>query len=133
MKAIENCAVCRELGNSQKVGQPTEEDILQRNLKPFERLSLDQFMIDRNQYLVIMDRFSGYLFVVDLGKKTSSMKVAMELEKLTLIFGMPRRIRHDDGGHFRGDFLTYLKEIGCHSEPSSGYYASSNGMAEAGV
>ena len=40
LKAIENCPVCRELGNSQKVGQPTEEDILQRNLEPFERLSL---------------------------------------------------------------------------------------------
>ena len=132
-KAIENCLVCRELTNNQPVRQPREEDILQRNREPFERLSLDQFMIDNTQYLVIMDRFSSYLFVIDLGKKTSARKVEMELEKLTLIFGMPRRIRHNDGGQFRGAFLTYLKEIRCQYETSSGYYAPSNGIAEYGV
>merc|ERR1712105_578298 len=28
VKAVENCPVCRELGSNQRVGQPTEEDIL---------------------------------------------------------------------------------------------------------
>ena len=110
-----------------------QEYILQRNLEAFERLCLDQFSVNNNQFLVMMDRFSGYLFVLDPGKKTYSKQVAMKIEKLTLIFGQPQKIRHNDGPHFRGAFLTYLKNIGCESESSSGYYAPSNGMAESGV
>ena len=80
IQTVETCPLCREFENDQPVGPPVYEDILQRNLEPFKRLCLDQFMANNTQYLVAMDLFSGYLFILDLGKKTFATQVAMEIE-----------------------------------------------------
>ena len=44
---VESCPICRELSNYQPAGPPVAEDIIQRILKPFKQLALNQFTINR--------------------------------------------------------------------------------------
>ena len=91
------------------------------------------FSIAKNQYLMLADRISGYLFVEDMGKTTTSEKVTERLEKLYNMYGMPRACRHDDGPHFRGPWKNFLKEIKCESQQCCAYNHESAGLAEISV
>ena len=66
------------------------------------------FSWKRNQYLLIVDRLSGYIFVENLARHASSAKVTEKFKLLCLTYGMPWEVRYDKGPQFSTCFEEFL-------------------------
>ena len=97
-----------------------------------EQLACDLFMWDGKDYLVIVDRFSGYIWVHHL-QKTATDNVTKGLLETFYLFGFPLAIQTDNGPQFRGPFKSFCERLGIEHITSSPYNPSSNGLAEAAV
>jgi transposase InsO family protein len=83
-------------------------------------------------YLVVVDRFSGFLFVKHI-KNQSTSTVCSKLSAIFRDFGWPAYIRTDSGPCFRSEFADFCAERRIIHELASAYNPSSNGLAEARV
>ena len=83
-------------------------------------------------YLVAVDRFSGYPLVHRL-VRTTTRAVTGTLTQWFSLFGLPQRIRSDGGPQFCGPFEDFCKELSISHELASAYNPQSNGLAEAAV
>ena len=97
-----------------------------------EQVSIDLFHLGKKNFMVTVDRFSGYLWV-DLLRELSTKAVTDALGRITRIFGIPLFCRTDGGPQFRGPFDRYCEAQGITHETSSPYHPQSNGHAEAAV
>ena len=125
---IEKCHECqqnRKANSPEPLNQTTATSAM-------EQLSADLFDLNGNQYLVIVDRFSGYPFVSRL-KRTNTEAIVKEFEAVFDNYGLPRRIRTDGGPQFRGPFANFCSARGIIHEKTSPYHPASNGHAEAAV
>ena len=100
---------------------------------PMEHLSMDLFTTGGKDYLIIIDRFSGYPFVEKFGTTTATSAVIKRMETIFHLFGYPLVIRSDNGPQFRTEFKEYCAEHNIIHDTSSPFYPESNGHAEAGV
>ena len=92
----------------------------------------DLFHVDCRDFLVMVDRLSGYLCADEL-RSTNTAAVTKTLTKWFNILGWPETIRSDGGPQFLEEFDTSCK---CHvvtHELSPIYSPQSNGLAEAAV
>ena len=123
-----DCPVCVQEQPSQQSQtlQPTHAS------RPMEMVSLDFFHWAGREYLLMVDRLSGYLWVKKMSSTTTAATCAV-LETWFVDFGYPDRIRTDNGPQFRGLFKQYCQEKGIKHETSSPYFPRSNGAAEAAV
>ena len=99
---------------------------------PMEMCGADIMTFDKNNYLVLVDKASGFLWC----KKLSSMNtktVTKTLENIFHDFGYPAAIRTDNGPQFRTEFYEYCLDNGISHQTSSPYNPESNGLAEAAV
>ena len=103
------------------------------DLQPFESVGLDMFVWKNVNYLLVVDRMSGYIFVETLHKSARCKTVTERFKILCLTFGFPREVRYDKGPQFSFEFESFLKEIRVTPTPSSANNPRSNGLAEAGV
>ena len=103
------------------------------SLRPFKQICLDMFEYKKIHYLSIIDRMSGFLFIEEMGRHTTSKDMVNKIKKLTYLFGNPRVLKYDDGLVFRSKFTQFIEDIGAKGEMSSGYFSQSNGVAECGV
>jgi len=95
-------------------------------------VSLDLFEIAGTDYLVMVDRFSFYIWVAKLSR-TSTSDVLKKLESWFLEVGYPYVIVSDNGPQFRSEFGEYCAEHNIHHLTSSPYNHQSNGLAESAV
>ena len=72
-----------------------------------------------NNYLLVVDRMSGYLFVENLQKSAKCKMVTEKFHLLTLTYGFPRQVRYDKEPQFGQEFKTFLKDIHIDPQPSS--------------
>ena len=86
-----------------------------------------------NNYLLVVDRMSGYIFVENLQKSAKCKTVTEKFRLLTLSYGFPRQVRYDKGPQFGHEFKTFLKDINLDPQPSSANNPQSNGLAESAV
>ena len=94
---------------------------------------MDMFTAGGSDYLVMVDRHSGYPWVHSL-TSTTSLAVTRAIKKWFEYFSLPKSIRSDGRPQFRGEtFKTYCKDNGILHETSSPYNPESNGLAEAAV
>ena len=125
---IERCEACQSLRPS----KPTEQFIHTTAKFPMEMISIDLFHVGRKNFVVIADRYSGYIWVEQL-RDLSTKAITKIMDVITGTYGIPISCRTDGGPQFRGPFRDYCDKKGIAHEISSPYNPQSNGHAEAAV
>ena len=97
-----------------------------------EMISIDLFHVGHKNFVVIADRFSGYIWVEQL-RDLSTKAITKIMNVITSTYGILISCRTDGGPQFRGSFKEYCDEKGIIHEILSPYNPQSNGHAEAAV
>ena len=129
---VGSCITCTKRHASKPNTPMSESTWTAKELEPMSAISADHFSIGTRRYLMVVDRYSSFPFVV----KVTRMTTEETIQKLTEIFntmGWPVSLRSDGGPAFRIEFTDWCKEKGINFVPSSSYYARSNGSAESRV
>ena len=101
---------------------------------PFQLIAMDYFQIKGKSWLVIADRFSGWLSLYYFPREASSNDLVNTLKHYFCIFGIADQISSDDGPQFRsGQFQQFLQSWGVKHRVSSAYHPHSNLRAETAV
>ncbi|KAG1651825.1 hypothetical protein GQR58_026731 [Nymphon striatum] len=126
---IDGCLTCLEFQPSQ-----SHEPLLESTIPyvPMTHVGVDLFDALGKTYVVMVDRFSGFLFVSKITNSSTST-VTKILLKWFCDFGYPDVIRSDGGPCFRSEFSEICDQYFIKHELSSAYNPSSNGLAEAAV
>ena len=127
---VAGCEACQALRPSkpQAAAQPSPPATF-----PMEALGADLFHCDGRNWLVVIDRYSGFPFVAEM-RSTSAAAVLEKLDDWLWNYGLPNVIRTDGGPQFAcKEFEDYLADHDIVHEISSPYNPSSNGLAESGV
>ena len=132
-RITENYQVCKELNPRPRTNPNIDPETPKTHLEPFESIGLDMFSWKGDQYLLIIDRMSGFIFVEKMGKHATARGVTERFKLLCLTYGMPRDVRYDKGPQFSSVFEEFLTDIGVEPTPSSAGNSSANGLSEAGV
>ena len=125
---VDNCETCQQLCPS----KPVKPFITTKAKFPMKQISIDLFHVKGKTYMVIADRFSGYIWI-EMLRSQNTASVTAVIDKITRIFGIPLVCRTDGGPQFRGPFKDYCFKKGIIHETSSPYNPRSNGHAEAAV
>ena len=112
--------------------QTLEPQIQTTASRPFESVSIDIGTQKGTNYLVFVDRYSGWPLVRPL-TKLDTKAITTILNDWFLEYGKPVNIRSDGGPQFRLEFTRWCKDNGIQHELSSAYHHESNGHAECGV
>ena len=101
-------------------------------LGPMTHVATDLFDFKGSDYLVLVDRYSGFFFVERL-KKTTTADVTKKLRDWFLEHGFPTVIRSDGGPQYRSNFDSFCTSYNITHETTSPYNPQSNGLAESAV
>ena len=101
---------------------------------PFQMIVADYFDIKGKSWLVIADRFSGWLSLHYYPREANSSDLIKSLKEYFCIFGVPENFSSDDGPQFRSTaFKDFLLTWGTEHRVSSAYHPHSNLRAETAV
>ena len=127
-----NCTYC----NSIAPRQTKEPLILTPDPDfPFQQIAADFFTIKKHDYLVMVDRYSGW-FTISYFKvhQATARNLIRECSALFSAYGAPEIFSTDGGPQFKShEFQMFLADWGVQHRLSSAYYPQSNGRAEAAV
>lgn len=121
------CEVCQKYQPEQ-----SQEPTLHHSIPPtpWWKLGTDMFHINNKNYLIIVDYFSKYPIVSELGT-LSSKRVVDTLKTTFALFGVPKELISDNGPQFSGsEFRQFIADWGITHTTSSPYHPKSNGLAE---
>jgi len=130
--AANSCESCEERAPS----KPAEPLIHHKTATyAFEMLHTDMCQYMGRDFLIVVDQFSGFPFVFQLGKggATTSRQVQDCFQTIFSQFGIPVVIYSDGGPQFHMTFSKFCEEWFVNHVQSSPYYPQSNGTAEANV
>lgn len=100
---------------------------------PFQRVHLDLFHFQNQNYIILMDAYSKYINIQNL-KTTNSESVIKYLTNLFLYFGLFSEIVTDNGPPFNSfTFVEFCKCNDIKVTKTPAYHPQSNGQAERGV
>jgi len=128
---IDNCEACQE----QRPSNPRPvlgEKKPSEARHPMRHVATDLFDALSKDWLVLVDRFSGYGWVTRL-TKTTTQHVTDKSSEIFYEHGWPTYIRTDGGPQFRKIFETFCNKHKIYHELTSPYNPESNGLAEAAV
>ena len=125
---IQSCTACKKLMPSQP---PAPLRITEANT-PMHSVGTDLFDHTGTNWLVLVDRFSGFILASKMNKTTTEA-VTKRLRSWFIDLGFPHTIRSDGGPQFRTDFQLFCESNGIKHELASAYHPQSNGLAEAAV
>jgi transposase InsO family protein len=129
-QTVAKCVECRRLLPSQHQ-EPVKANM--RASYPMQDVSTDLMSIEKNDYLAMVDRYSGWAFCEKL-KTTTSEAVTRQLTKWYSTFGFPARQMSDQGPQYTSEWMdAFCEEHNIKQEFSSPGHAQSNGLAEASV
>jgi hypothetical protein len=127
---VSNCDSCVAALPSKPLSPLTE---VHDTEGPMDSVGMDLFAVGRQEYLLMVDRYSGFPWVHKL-TKTDSAAVVRQLERWFSLWGYPGIIRSDGGPQFASAaFRAFCWDRDVTQETSSPYNPSSNGLAEAAV
>ena len=128
----DNCKTCTAHSPSQSKEPITPTPPPQY---PFQMITGDYFMITGHHYLVIVDRFSGWICVYHFGTNEATSATLISIcRTLFTTYGVSEEFGSDGGPQLTSNsFQTFLKNWGVHHRLSSAEYPQSNGRAELGV
>ena len=125
-----SCEICQEL---QPVNCREPLSAHTTPARPWQDLSSDLFEVNNSQYLLLIDRYSHYPIICDVGQATSAA-VTKVIKYHCGLFGRPDRILTDNGTQFSGQcFQEFVKNWDIMHMTSSPRYPQSNGLAERAV
>ena len=97
---IANCRECTAALPSQTL----DPQIPMEATRPFERISIYLGYQKGNNYLIGMDRYSGWPMVAPIPRKANTTTITNILNDWFVDHGIPVSIRKDSGPQFRGPF-----------------------------
>ena len=98
-----------------------------------EVIDIDLFQWGRHHHLVIVDQFSGYVYVQRLASITT-LAVKRAMGFFFNLFGNPYWVIQDNGTQLvSGEYKKFLENRGAQCAPGSKYFPQANGLAEAAV
>ena len=125
-----NCPSCREHLPSQT--EPLLND--QHPTLPFQCTSADLFSVQGWDFLVYVDRLTGWTCIDRTGRTTSSRDVRGSLRRWFSEVRVPSKLYTDGGPQFSSHrFAQFCKRWQVEHVKSSPHYPQSNGLAEAAV
>ena len=128
---VRDCPECREFLPSQP-SEPLMSD--RKPTLPFESVSADLFSCQGSEFLVYVDRLTGWPCVAKLGHSTKSIDVIREFRRWFPDLGVPRELSTDGGPQFSSHrFADFCKRWQISHVTSSPHFPQSNGHAEAAV
>ena len=129
---VASCDKCQELLPSQQ-REPLKSEPLPTRV--FEDVSADFFSYAGRDYLVYVDRLSGWPVTFHFAKgNTTSRHTINACRRAFVALGVPVRFRSDGAPQFASrEFRQFLKRWGVNAVLSTPHYPQSNGLAEAAV
>ena len=103
---IQQCLPCQQTRDKHEQMEPMVLDVAD---KPMESVGIDLFHFGGKEWLVVVDRYSGFLWVTRL-TNTHTGAIVKTLEDLFVRVGFPGRIRSDGGPQFRQEFQQWCSE-----------------------
>lgn len=129
---VENSVSSWEICQKFQASQPKESMI--RNIRSFDQVSTDLFSYGNNEYLVYVDRFSGWPIVDRFNATPASAQVIASLKRIFRDTGIQVVLASDGGRQFTSaEFKDFVSQWHVTPRISSLEYPQSNGHAEAGV
>merc|ERR1712218_396451 len=128
----QSCSYCNKNAPSQAMMPPQP---LASPDYPFQMVVGDYCNIKGKSWLVLCDRFSGWLSVQYYSREASATDLVKTLKEYFCIFGIPEHFSSDDGPQFRSETLrAFFKTWGVKEHRvSAAYHPHSNLRAEAAV
>ena len=129
---IEKCHICRE----NRVTSQQRETLQQhsRPARPWAKVGVDLFSLDKNNLLITVDYWSNYFELDQIMGETTSKKVVQCLRRHFATHGIPDTVISDNGPQFASEiFANFSKEWMFNHVISSPYHSQSNGMVESSV
>ena len=132
MRTRQNCMTCHKEAPSQQAGYPVAPPAPQF---PFQQIAADYFTIQGANFLVIVDRFSGWFGLYGCPDGEFSAKKFIEhLRDHCMTFSIPEEISTDGGQQFMAhDVQMFFQKFGIRHRLSSAYFPHSNSRAELAV
>ena len=129
---VSSCDKCQERLPSQQREPMRAESPPSR---AFEDVSADFFNYKGRDYLVYVDRLSGWPAVIHFPKGTTTSRHTIHAcARLFVDLSIPVRFRSDGGPQFASrEFQQFLKRWDVVAAPSTPHFAQSNGHAESAV
>ena len=129
---VSNCRPCLELSPSLPNHPIHTQKPSQHSEYPMQTVGTDLFSASGHEYLILVDRFSGYVCCTKL-RSTTSAAIIYQLTAWFNLLGWPKNIRSDGGPQYRSDFNHFcIKNNICH-ELTSPHNPQANGLSESGV
>lgn len=101
---------------------------------PFQQVASDLFQKNGYQYLVYVDRYSGWIELEHFKTAPTSNNIITAFRKWFHRFGIPEELSLDGGPNMISqEVLAFFRKWGIRTRQSSAYYPKSNGRAEAAV
>ena len=132
MRLRSECRTCVRNAPSQPAGKPVAPPSPDY---PFQLIVGDYFHLEGYDYLVMADRYSGWISVYTMGKgECNAEKLISCLKSHFGSFGVAEEFSSDLGPQFKADkFQKFLKQYGVRHRVSSAYFPHSNSRAELAV
>ena len=127
-KMITSCNICFKYQSSKP--QIEEVEKVSPSTQPLHRVCLDLFTYCSSQYLVVVDKYSGYFWIQHFKGTPTTDHLTAYLRKLFLKVGVLKFLRTDDGGSMRHLFEMWANDLGVVVEKSLAFNPISNGTAE---
>ncbi|KAK3741172.1 hypothetical protein QZH41_002992 [Actinostola sp. cb2023] len=124
---VSKCGTCLRFRNNQPKEPMIGHKVPER---PWQRIALDLFHLDGEEYLVISDYYSKYFEITKL-TSTTSAAIIRHLKPHLARHGIPDEIITDNGPQFASSqFHDFSQEYHFKHITSSPRYPQSNGLAE---
>ena len=123
-----SCPRCQELLPRQQ-----QEPLLPTTAKyPFHHVSCDKFDLYKKDFVALMDRYSGFLFVGHLTALNTSAMIKF-VTRVCTVPGYPTIMRTDRGPQFRAEFKEWCRKHNIDHDYSDPLAPWTNGHGESGV
>jgi len=127
---ITQCDICQEGRNKQQKQPLTPHEV--PNL-PWSKVGADLFRLDGNNYLILVDYYSGY-FEIALLSDITTKGVIRHMKSNMARYGIVDELISDNGPQFASmEFKDFAKAYNFKHTTSSPLYPQANGLAEKSV
>ena len=122
---------CKECQTNQKMPKKTTPHPWIPATQPWERIHIDFAQWNKRQWLLVVDAYSKFPEIVDMGHCTTSGGTIRELRKLFSVHGLPKLVCSDNGTQLVSEEIeSFYRSNGIEHVRIPPYTPYCNGLAE---